>query len=322
MTAATNALRGAATVAAVAIGGYVGGQQLAHRSKPADSEPPPPSAADKLVPVKPVAAPPLLPAAPAARPADPKMSFWYDRWSSGQLGWHLEKPHPVLQAHLNEWLGDNGETQRTVLFPLCGASVDLGCIARRGHQVVGVEGVSAGIDRLLGEYGDEIKGGTPPDDGTLWMRVGQPNWMQRIVAEQLGKAEGRAYQPAPFLFAVQGDFLKFDREAAGKWGFSGFDCAFDRGGLVAVPPSDRERYADVLADQMVPGGKLLLVTVEHEPAFGPPHAVDEAEVRRLLSTGFEIQKLSKTDLLDAEPHWRKRGATSFHEVAYMCTRRK
>jgi hypothetical protein len=187
--------------------------------------------------------------------------------------------------------------------------------------VVGVEAVPEAIDRLLSEYGEEIEGGRPPD-ARLWLRVGQPNWMQKVAAEQLSKSEKRSmtYQPAPFLFAVQGDFLAFDRPAASQWGFPEFDCAFDRGGLVAVAPSDRPRYAAVLSEQLRPGGKLLLVVVEHEPAFGPPHSVDESEVRRLLGSAFEIQKLSVVDEKDKEP-WKAKGVKRFDEVAYMCTRK-
>jgi hypothetical protein len=76
----------------------------------------------------------------------------------------------------------------------------------------------------------------------------------------------------------------------------------------------------VLSEQLRPGGKLLLVVVEHEPAFGPPHSVDESEVRRLLGSAFEIQKLSVVDEKDKEP-WKAKGVKRFDEVAYMCTRK-
>jgi thiopurine S-methyltransferase len=38
---------------------------------------------------------------------------------------------------------------------------------------------------------------------------------------------------------VEGDFLKLSTGAAGALGLPAFDAAFDRGGLVAVEPSDR-----------------------------------------------------------------------------------
>ena len=213
MAAAT--ARNAAALLAVGGGSYFAGQYLARRTV---GTPPPTS--DQREPQQKNY---LIGTEPNKKsldfPVDGKFAYWRDRWANNMLGWHLEKPHPVLMTHLNDWLGDDGETQRSILFPLCGASVDLGCIARRGHQVVGVEAVPEAIDRLLSEYGEEIEGGRPPD-ARLWLRVGQPNWMQKVAAEQLSKSEKRSmtYQPAPFLFAVQGDFLAFDRHAASQWG--------------------------------------------------------------------------------------------------------
>mmetsp|Transcript_4442 Transcript_4442/g.9703 ORF Transcript_4442/g.9703 Transcript_4442/m.9703 type:complete len:168 (-) Transcript_4442:238-741(-) len=153
------------------------------------------------------------------------------------------------------------------------------------------------------------------------LRVAQPAWFQRIVAEQIGKSEGRTYVPAPFLFAVQGDFLKFDAAAAAKYGFENFDAAFDRGSCVAVTPADRPQYAQTLTSLISPGGKLLLVAVEHEPAFGPPYSVDEAEVTKLFGGAFDIKQLSREDRIEAEPVWKQRGATAFQEVVYLCTKR-
>ena len=103
------------------------------------------------------------------------------------------------------------------------------------------------------------------------------------------------YEPAPFLFGVQGDFLDFGKAAANKFGLGNFDACFDRGGLVAVQPEDRPKYAANLAELLRPGGKLLLVATEHDPTFGPPHDVDEKEVRKLLGKDFEVQLLSREE---------------------------
>lgn len=314
---ASGLLRGASAVFAVGAGGYFAGRALAHqtasREGASPSLDPPQPRRDDLAPTS--TTPPTPPS-----PANERLARWHAKWESDSLGWHLSKPHPALAKHLNDLLGDNGETQRMVLFPLCGASVDLGYLARRGHHVVGVEAVPKAIDRLLSEFGEEVKGGTPPAD-RLWLRVGQPSWIQKLAAEQMSKADERTYVVAPFLFAVQGDFLRFDRAASDHWGFPQFDAAFDRGGLVAVPPDDRPRYAEVLTQQMAPQGKLLLVCVEHEPDFGPPHSVDTATVRKLFEPAFEIDELSREDRMGVEPHWKERGATRFEEVVYMLTRR-
>ena len=269
---------------------------------------------------------PKQPPAPPPTPPVKRLERWFKRWydDSGDmstLGWHLNKPHPVLQKHYNAWMNTkNDEDQRLVLFPLCGASVDLAYLARRGHQVIGVDGVPKALDALLADYGEEVPSGGGLKPGEMRLRVAQPDWKQMKAAEFISTKE-RKYTPAPFLMAVQGDFLDFNAAAAAKYGFPEFDCAFDRGGIVAVEPSDRPQYAANLASLVKRGGRLLLVTVEHDPTFGPPHNVDEKEVRKLFGKDFEVEMLSREDKMEAEPHWKKRGATRFDEVAYMCRRK-
>ena len=76
-----------------------------------------------------------------------RLARWHDRWSNNTTAWHLEKPHPRLVEHLQALLPDE-QPGKLALFPLCGASVDLGFLARRGHHVVGVDGVPLALDRL------------------------------------------------------------------------------------------------------------------------------------------------------------------------------
>lgn len=274
------------------------------------------------------------PAEPAAEPAadaatdSGRLARWRKRWAQADasdlgksLGWHLRGPHPLLTAHYEALMQTrNDEEQRLVLFPLCGASVDLAYIARRGHQVVGVDGVPQALDALLADYGEEIPSGGALAPDAMRLRVAQPGWVQQQAAKMMS-TDKRTYTPAPFLFGVQGDFLEFGAEAAAKYGLGSFDAAFDRGGLVAIAPADRPAYATNLGALVRPGGKLLLVAVEHEPAFGPPHHLGESEVRGLLGRDFDVRVVSREDKLPSEPHWRQRGATSFTEVGYLCTRK-
>ena len=104
-----------------------------------------------------------------------------------------------------------------------------------------------------------------------------------------------------------------------------FDAAFDRGGIVAVAPEDREAYADVLRRLLRPGGKVLLVSTEHPPfangSPGPPHSIDAAEVARLFAAHFEVEQLKREDRLPVESVWSERGCSYFFETTYMLTRR-
>ena len=75
--------------------------------------------------------------------------------------------------------------------------------------------------------GTEIEGSSPPPSAPTWLRVATPGWWQSAAAEQLSKAMGRVFKPAPFLFAIQGDFLRFDDQAAARYSFErGFDFSW------------------------------------------------------------------------------------------------
>jgi len=238
------------------------------------------------------------------------------------MGWHLKTPHPVLQKYYTEMMATEGDAeQRLVLFPLCGASVDLAHLACRGHHVVGVEGVPTALDKLLADYGDEIPSGGGLKPGAMRVRVATPGPSQYGAAAALSSSK-RKYEPAPFLFGVQGDFLEFDAARAAKYGFDGFDACFDRGALVAIDQADRPAYVSNLASLIKPGGRLLLVTVEHDMPRGPPHNVPQAEAVKLLGADFEVKLLGVEDKFEAEPTWKERGASRFREAAYLCTRRQ
>lgn len=224
--------------------------------------------------------------------------------------WDVGKPHHVLEKFMGEWLGSQFPSR--VLFPLCGSSLDLPHLARLGHDVVGVEGVAKAVDKLLAIWGEE-KESHGRNEGPLLLRVGKAS------DEQLKASK----EPTGLLRAVQGDFFELTQQRAAALGLGQaglFDACFDRGSLVAVTPEDRPQYVRALTDLMAPGGKVLLVVVEHEPAFGPPHSISHEEVQRLFGRSFDVRLLQREDRLDIEPDWRQRGATTFHEVSYMLTK--
>lgn len=254
-----------------------------------------------------------------------RLKGWKARWETGNTRWHLEHVHPLLKKFLPELLGPEERTPLAVLFPLCGASVDLAFLARRGHVVVGVDGAPGALTQLLADWGEEIspaaESGAAGTPDSVRVRVGQAGAWQQELADREGAAENTRFTTSPLLLAVEADFLALDGPVARQYGLGAVDAAFDRGSIVAIDPADRPKYAQIMSGLMAPGGRLLLVAVEHEPAFGPPHSVDEAEVRKLFGANFDVRVLSREPRIDAEPAWRGRGATRFDEVAYLCTRR-
>ena len=243
--------------------------------------------------------------------SDDRLARWHKRWEGDTRGWELGKTvHPCLAEFEDRLLPDKSSR---VLVPLAGASHDIAYLAWRGHSVVAVEGVLAALEAFKEAYGaDEAR---------------------KIAGHGCDDYEGDARQALATMHVVRlpkpdggrarvtwhaGDFL-------GNFSCPLVDAAFDRGGLVAVTPADREAYAAVLRQKIRPGGKLLFVSVEHPPfadgRLGPPHSIERAEVDRLLSEHFEIEVLKREDRMPVEPAWRERGCDFFFETTYLLTRR-
>eukprot|EP00931_Biecheleriopsis_adriatica_P038824 TRINITY_DN22200_c0_g2_i2.p1 TRINITY_DN22200_c0_g2~~TRINITY_DN22200_c0_g2_i2.p1 ORF type:complete len:314 (+),score=60.73 TRINITY_DN22200_c0_g2_i2:15-956(+) len=245
-----------------------------------------------------------------------RLKRWQERWAAHQTSFHLESVNPILQKFLSEMIpastpaAANGMGTR-VLIPLCGKTIDMVFLSRQGYRVVGVEGVGQAIEEFAREQGIPIptaKGPTmhvhlPPEVDPLRFRA-------HAALIGAGDEQTRTEPPPPVILI----------EALVP-----FDAAFDRGGIVAVDPKDRKRYAEVLSHLMAPGGRLLLVAVEHDAfsdgRLGPPFEVTEADVRTLFSSNFEIKLLRREDRIDKDAGMRSRGVTRFHECAYLLTRR-
>ena len=253
-----------------------------------------------------------------------RLARWQDKWDQKMTAWHLPEQHPLLLKYHRQLLGWQPHEsplpkRSSVLFPLCGTSVDLAALALRGHAVYGVEGVKVAVDELLGSFGEE--GMALPCDQDHRRRADAAGLRLRTSV-----APGEAGSDTPAeLKAIEGDFLQLTSSAAAAIGLPKFDAAFDRGALVAVVPSDRSAYAATLTGLLAPKGRVLLVTVEHDAfsdgRLGPPFAVSEVQVRELFGEAFDVELLQREDRIDLEPTWRKRGCTHFSETAYLLTRR-
>ena len=175
-------------------------------------------------------------------------SFWQTRWREGRIGFHEGAPNPHLVAH--EALLPLRDAR--VLVPLCGKSVDLSYLAARAQSVVGVELAEVAVRAFFEEAN------LPPHrthDGPYLHYEGAN--IDLVVAN---------------LFSLTEEDIGL------------FDVCFDRASLVAIQPSDRLRYRDVVRALLAPGAVTLLVVLEHDAApVEPPFSVDEDTVRALFA---------------------------------------
>ena len=160
--------------------------------------------------------------------------FWRDRWAEGRTGWHEPGGNAGLRA---AWppLADNVR----VLVPLCGKSPDLLWLARRGHDVTGIELSEIAVRDFF-------------EDNAIEYETGKSGSLDRFAAVELPLA----------LYC--GDYFAF--------GESGFDALYDRGALVALPPDLRGRYVEHTRSLLRDGARRMIITLEYDQTVVSHHS--------------------------------------------------
>ena len=215
--------------------------------------------------------------------------FWHERWQEGRIGFHPDRPLPLLCKH---WPTLNLATGSRVFVPLCGKSVDMAWLAKRGHRVLGVELSEVAVRQFFDECGR-----------------GPATHESRF---------GMHYSAGP-VELICGDACALDEGALA-------DCAavYDRAALIALPPEMRARYADTLWRRLPAGCDGLLITLEYpqEQKNGPPFSVIEAEVRQLLEPEWDVSVLERRDILANEDRFREAGVPALNTTVYRTRTRR
>lgn len=211
-------------------------------------------------------------------------SFWIDRWSKREIGFHQRRVNAYLQQH---WPSLRLARNVPVFVPLCGKTLDMHWLHEQGHPVIGVEVAREAVVDFFSEWGVQPK-------------VVHAGAFERWHARDIE------------LWC--GDF--FDLSASD---LAGVGAAFDRAALIALPLETRTAYARKLQEILPAASQILLVSADypqHEMS-GPPFAVSDAEVRSLFG-GAEIGLLEEIDVTDLPDNrrFRERGLTRLVERVY------
>lgn len=214
--------------------------------------------------------------------------FWHERWRARQIGFHQDKPTPLLLKH---WPALELPRGSRVFVPLCGKSLDLAWFAAQGHRVLGVELSQLAIDEFFAEQG--------------------------VVPDVTDSPLGRHHRSGG-IEVIQGDAFALDAATLA-------DCSavYDRAALIALPAPMRERYVRELHARLPGGCRGLLVTLEYPPheKQGPPFTVTEAEVRALYGRDWEVEVLERRDILAQQPAFVAEGVSALDTVVYRLRRR-
>jgi len=210
--------------------------------------------------------------------------FWLERWQQNQIGFHQEEGNPALREFAGELEIAPGDL---VFVPLCGKSRDLEWLQQQGYRVLGVELSTIAANDFFVEHGKEV---------SITSR-------DKFQSYRSGDIE-----------ILCGDYFDLDAEM-----FTDVRAVFDRAALIAMPPEMRPAYADKIAALLLPGTRILLVTMEYpdNQMQGPPFSVPEDNVRNLYGKNFSISVLQENDILAREPRFRERGLTSMVEKIYL-----
>ncbi|MEC8981721.1 MAG: thiopurine S-methyltransferase, partial [SAR324 cluster bacterium] len=172
-----------------------------------------------------------------------------------------------------------------IFVPLCGKSLDLPWLANRTNKVVGVELVSKAVEEFYAE--NKIS-----------------HSIQSAGKLQLFKNDS--------IDIFQGDFFDLTQEQTGL-----FEAIYDRGAIVALAQSERQKYAEHLLSFLAPGGRLLLISLEYkqDQMSGPPFSVPDAEIAMLFSQYGRLELLETCDILDER--LRNKGLDGILERVYQ-----
>jgi thiopurine S-methyltransferase len=214
--------------------------------------------------------------------------FWHQRWHDNQIGFHQDKPTPLLLKH---WPAIGMPTGATIFVPLAGKSLDMVWFASQGYRVLAVELSPVAIRQFISEHG--------------------------VVPEVRESRYGTHYL-AGAVELVGGDVFALDADALADCG-----AVFDRAALIALPPELRRRYANEVYSLLPQGCRGLLITLEYPQLEkqGPPFSVTEPEVRGLFSHDWDVEVLERRDILAQQPSFVAEGVTALQTVVYRLQRR-
>ena len=209
--------------------------------------------------------------------------FWHKKWAANQIGFHLPQVNPHLKRF---WPALSLEEGARVLVPLCGKSLDLLWLAHQGHEVLGIELSEKAIEEFFSEHG-----------------------FDPAVSEQ---GPFKVYR-AGSIELWCGNFFEL---TAGDTA----DCSalYDRAALIALPPKMREQYAAHLNRILPKECRGLLITLDYDQVQmdGPPFAVLDDEVQRLLGGSWSLKVLEDQDVLSESGKFLEAGVTRLEERVY------
>jgi thiopurine S-methyltransferase len=196
--------------------------------------------------------------------------FWYERWQSNQIGFHLLEANPLLVKHfyaLNLTPKTPKKNSPRVFLPLCGKTLDIAWLLAQGYQVVGAELSQIAVEDLF---------------------------IQLNLTPKITQNSDFIHFSSANIDIFVGDIFKLTPETLGK-----VDAIYDRAALVALPDEMRKAYtAHLLA--LTNKAPQLLICFEYDQNLhvGPPFSISADEVRKHYQTHYDLTLLASETMAE------------------------
>lgn len=214
--------------------------------------------------------------------------YWLQRWEQKQIGFHQDRPTPLMLKH---WPALGIAPGARVFVPLSGKSLDMVWFASQDYRVLGVELSQAAVEEFFAEH---------------------------ALNPDISRSRYGLHYRSDRIELICGDAFVLDEAAL-------HDCTavFDRAALIALPEDLRRRYVHELYARLPGGCEGLLITLEYPPheKQGPPFTVPEAEVRELYGRDWTVDVLERRAILDQQPQFAAEGVSALDTVVYRLRRR-
>jgi thiopurine S-methyltransferase len=214
--------------------------------------------------------------------------FWHQRWRDNQIGFHQDRPTPLLLKH---WSAVGVKAGGRVFVPLCGKSLDMLWFVAQGHRVLGVELSRLAVEQFFAEH--------------------------KLAPGVRESSLGRHYTSGS-IEIICGDAFALDASS-----LADCDGVFDRAALIALPEAMRRSYVDELHARLPAHCRGLLITLEYPPGEkqGPPFSVSEDEVHERYDRDWRVDTLERREILAEQPAFIADGVSALETVAYRLRKR-
>jgi len=184
-------------------------------------------------------------------------SFWHEKWEINQIGFHMDKPNPLLINHIDRL---QLSSHSRIFLPLCGKTLDIAYLIQQGFHVIGSELSEIAIDALFSDLQLNPK-------------------ISKIGSQTLYQAEN--------IDIYVGDFFDLTKKDLGV-----IDATYDRAALIALPPKTRELYSKHLI-KITNNAPQLVICLEYDQSImsGPPHSVSAEELNEHYTYQYRLECL-------------------------------